>query len=226
MIDVTVSGATWFRTHTIHPFTRRRDAILSPLSLAETMQHTGGDPVLWLSNFSTIKRLRPEDAVYIQLEAWCSVLSLAGQCGLLDPGGNACLEEVARLNQSYVDAYSDTLQSDWAWKTESFLARNDILRTEHRSSWKVSNIGRGSAARSVEIDVVSSSVRQEQVCGRVPCKFRHAQEWAYRDLSLWQPKRKCSHRRMPGQFMVEIAASRSPVCTAVQSIWASLLFCC
>ena len=41
---------------------------------------------------------------------------------------------------------------------------------------------------------------------------------SYRDLSLWQPLRNFSQRRMPGQFMVEIAASRSPVCTAVSRI--------
>ena len=92
-----------------HHFARRRNAILSALSLATNMQHAGERSFffLGLSNFATIKRLRPEDAVDIQLEAWCHILLFAAQYDQLNLGSNASLEEVARQIQSYVDAHSD-----------------------------------------------------------------------------------------------------------------------
>ena len=72
------------------------DTILSALSPARNWQHMGSDPVLLLSNFATIKRIRPEDAVYIQLEARCRVLLLAGQYVQLNLERNVCLKEVSR----------------------------------------------------------------------------------------------------------------------------------
>ena len=62
MIGVTGSGVTWFRTPAIVSLrTLARETILNAMSLAENMQHTGGDPVLRHSNFVTIKRLRREE---------------------------------------------------------------------------------------------------------------------------------------------------------------------
>ena len=49
----------------------------------------------------------------------------------------------------------------------SHSSQKTTQETEHRSSRKVSNIGRGSATKSVDVDVVSSSIRQEQqACNR------------------------------------------------------------
>ena len=37
-----------------HPFARRENTVLSAVTVAENLQHTGGDPVLWLTKFATI----------------------------------------------------------------------------------------------------------------------------------------------------------------------------
>ena len=91
-----------------HPVTRRGNGILSGVELCENLLVTGGDPLLWLTNFASLKRIQLEDAAFIQLESWCRVLHYAGVYDQLNIGGNACLEEVCRQIQSYVDAYSDT----------------------------------------------------------------------------------------------------------------------
>ena len=65
------------------------------------------------SCLATIKRLRPEDAAYKQLEAWCRVLLQAGQYDQLNLGGNACLKGVARQILSDVDVHSDASIVPW-----------------------------------------------------------------------------------------------------------------
>ena len=52
------------------------------------------------------------------------------------------------------ETYGASFKNDWAWKAESPLTRHD---TQDRASIEVkkTNFGRGSAARNVEIDVVS-----------------------------------------------------------------------
>ena len=74
----------------------------------------------------------------------------------------------------------------------------------------------GSRCRQFFDTIRTASSRQ------IAKQFRHLQELGIENtarrlvvLSLWWPLRRCTHNGIPGQVMVEIAASRSSVCAAV-----------
>ena len=65
-----------------------------------------------------------------------------------------------------------------------------------------------------------SSVLRYDKSSRLPCNYGtckcgdRTHRPSSRGLSLRRLLRRCTHNRLPGQFMVERAASRSSVCTA------------
>jgi hypothetical protein len=78
----------------------RGNGILTGVEVCENMLLTGGDPLLRLTNFSTLKRIQFEDADSMQLEAWCRVLYYAGQYDQLNIGGNAWKKCAVRYNRT------------------------------------------------------------------------------------------------------------------------------
>ena len=124
MVGVTVCGALWLRTNTILSLRTIFSLVEETPLWAPCLGYlTGGDPVLWLSNFATIKSLWPDDAVYIQLEVWCRVLLKARQYNQLN-------RVATRFGRRLRDRSSDTLTL-----TVMFLVCNGRTPNITRLTW-------------------------------------------------------------------------------------------
>ena len=74
------------------------------------------------------------DKIHEELHLWAQAHELAGCDDQLNLGGNASLEHVARIIQSFVDALSDSASVDWSkqkffvttlrgWRVELLIGR-------------------------------------------------------------------------------------------------------
>ena len=75
------------------------------------------------------KELEPGDKVYGELCLWVRACELAGCYDHLNLGGNACLEHVARVIQSFVDALRVFASVDWS--NQKFFVTRRLRRGQH-----------------------------------------------------------------------------------------------
>ena len=106
---------------TIH-FAKFDNSEISAVELGVLMLRAGGSLRCWFGEFLKEKKLELGDKVCGELCLWIRAYEFAGCYDQLNLGGNASLEHMARVIQSFVDAPSDS-----ASVTGCFLIRPHVF---------------------------------------------------------------------------------------------------
>ena len=86
-----------------HPVCKFENSEISAVELEVLMLRVGGSVRGKFNEFVKEKKLEPGDKVYEELYLWIRAFELAGCYDQLNLGGNATLEHVARVIQSFAD---------------------------------------------------------------------------------------------------------------------------